>query len=142
MLTDKENETVELSLHAASKHYVVLVADDSEAVLGVLGMALRQQGFTVLSAGSGQEAVVLYRSHCSTIHLVVLDVRMPGVDGPQTLSALREINPDICCCFMSGDTGKYTDQELLALGATAVFHKPFRLLSVAMELWELASHAA
>lgn len=122
--------------------YSALVVDDEEAVRGVVGIALRQQGFTVLSAASGQEAIGLYQRHYLTIDLVLLDVRMPGTNGPQTLAALREINPQICCCFMSGGMGNYTEQELLALGAVAVFHKPFLLNNVAEELRELVSNAA
>ena len=70
-----------------------------------------------------------------------MDVRMPGLDGPQTLAALQEINPEIRCCFMSGHLGHYTEWTLCNLGAAAIFGKPFHLTEVAELLWELASNA-
>lgn len=122
--------------------YGVLVIDDEESVRGVLRIVLRQQGFTVWSAADGQEAIELYRCQALNIHLVLLDVRMPGKDGPQTLAALQQINPHLRCCFMSGDMGNYTAEGLLALGAVAFFRKPFRLHEVAQELRVLASNVA
>ena len=120
----------------------ILVVDDEEGVRGVLDIGLRQQGFTVWLARNGQEGIDVYRRHRETIDLVVLDVRMPGLDGPDTLAALQELEPRIPCCFMSGDLGSYGHWQLCNLGATTVIPKPFRLAEVAEMLWELASHAA
>lgn len=104
----------------------VLVVDDDEAVRALLEIALGAHGFSVRLAGDGREGAAVYREHAATIDLVLLDVRMPGWDGPQTLAAIRALAPLACCCFMSGDTGEYTEHALLALGAAAVFRKPFR----------------
>lgn len=117
----------------------VLVADDDDAVRRVLGAGMRSQGFVVWLAVDGPEAIDLYRIYRDSIGVVLLDVRMPGLDGPGTFAALREINPDIRCCFMSGDPGHYTDQMLLDLGAAGVFRKPFPLGEVAQQLACLAS---
>ena len=64
---------------------------------------------------------------------------MPGLDGPQTAKALRQLEPQLRVCFMSGDLGGYTDQKLRDLGALAVIPKPFRLAEIAPMLWELAA---
>jgi CheY-like chemotaxis protein len=117
----------------------VLVVDDDECVRGVLNVAMRQQGFAVWLAVDGQEALDLYRRHRETIDVVLLDVRMPGLDGPQTLAALQELNPRICCCFMSGDPGRYTVERLRDLGAAAVLPKPLHFAEVAQVLRECAS---
>jgi CheY-like chemotaxis protein len=119
----------------------ILVVDDEEGVRGVLKVRMRQQGFTVWLAADGQEALDLYRRHREDIDVVLLDVRMPGRDGPQTLAALQQLNPQIRCCFMSGDLGSYTEERLRGLGAAAVLPKPFHLDEVAQALWELATHA-
>ena len=105
----------------------ILVVDDEAAVRSFLKAALELQGFTVWLAEKGVEAVDLYARQRSAIDLVLLDVRMPGLDGPHTLAALRRLDPDVRCCFMSGHTGEYTEAELLLRGAACVFAKPFRL---------------
>lgn len=118
--------------------YGILVADDEEDVRDVLHDKLRQEGFSVWLAADGQKAVALYRNYCETIDVALLDVCMPGLDGPQTLAALQELTPQIRCCFMSGYLGSYTEAGLRNLGAAKVFAKPFRLAEVAHALGELA----
>ena len=121
--------------------YGILVVDDEEDLRALLSIGLRQQGFAVWLAADGHEALELYRRHREFIDVALLDVRMPGQDGPQTLAALYKVNPQIRCCFMSGDFGSHTEEKLRSLGAAAVLPKPFRLAEVAHQLWELANSA-
>jgi two-component system, OmpR family, response regulator len=116
----------------------VLVVDDQEPVRRVLSAGMWSHGFAVWLAAGGAEAVEVYRRHRDLIDVVLLDVQMPGLDGPATLAALRETNPGVCCCFMTGDSGRYTEQTLAGLGAVAVFRKPLRLREVAQQLVRLA----
>jgi CheY-like chemotaxis protein len=101
-------------------------ADDEPAVLAMLDIALRSHGFAVRRAAGGEAAVRLYREHRGTVDVVLLDVRMPGLDGPHTLAVLQEIVPGVRCVFMSGDTGQFATEQLLALGVSHVLAKPFR----------------
>jgi CheY-like chemotaxis protein len=112
----------------------ILVADDDSAVLDFLKRGLRLYGFAVWAAKSGKEAVEIFQANRDAIAAVLLDVRMPDPDGPRTLEILRGIDPEIPCCFMSGDLGNYTADELLAGGATQVLCKPFPLSEVAQVL--------
>jgi len=115
----------------------ILVVDDEVPVRALLDTVLRQNGFSVWQAGGGQEALDQYRQNRENIGLVLLDVRMPDLDGVETLAALRGMNPSIQCCFMSGHSGDYSHEQLLELGAARVFAKPFRLaelLQVARQL--------
>ncbi len=127
------------ALRATPRLCGVLIADDEGGLRGVLGVALRQEGFAVWLAASGREALDLYRSHREAIDMVLLDVLMPGLDGPETLAALQELNPQIRCCFMSGDLGGFTGGGLRHLGAAAVLQKPFLLTEVAQVLRQLAN---
>lgn len=127
------------ALLARPRPHGVLIADDEEDVRDVLHDKLRQEGFSVWLAADGREALDLYRNHCETIDVALLDVRMPGLDGPQTLVALREITPHVRCCFMSGYLGSYSEEKLRSLGAAEVFAKPVRLDEVTQVLGELAS---
>jgi CheY-like chemotaxis protein len=117
----------------------VLVVDDEAGVRGVLKVWMRQQGFVVWVAANGQEALDLYWRHHHSIDVVLMDVRMPGLDGPQTLAALQQLNPQLRCCFMSGDLGCYTLETLQDLGAAAVLRKPFDFAEVARVLGEQIS---
>jgi DNA-binding response OmpR family regulator len=109
---------------------VVLIVDDDPAVRAVVEMALRQQEFDTRMAATGLEAVAIYQKQPG-IDLVLIDVRMPGLDGPQTLKALREIDGQVRCCFVSGDTGEYEQRELLKMGVAHIFEKPFSLAELA-----------
>jgi CheY-like chemotaxis protein len=126
--------------HATPRTYGVLVVDDEGALRRLLGIGLRREGFAVWLAATGREALDLYRRHREIIDTVLLDVLMPGLNGPQTLAALQELNPQIRCCFMSGDLGSYTEERLRSLDAAAVLQKPFPLDEVAQVLRQLASN--
>jgi len=136
-LTSKSPE----SLPETARKHGILVVDDDGGVRNLLNKGLHGHGFDVWLAADGQEALELFWRHRETIDLVLLDVCMPGLDGPQTAIALLQLRPQIRFCFMSGDLGDYTDQKLRDLGALAVIPKPFRLAETAPLLWELASRA-
>lgn len=115
----------------------VLVVDDDAGVRTLLNNILRQQGFAAWLAGDGKQAVELYQEWCAEIDLVLLDVRMPGLDGPQTMAALRRFDPEVRCCFMTGDSGDYTVNNLLEQGAARVISKPFHLQDIMQLLGEM-----
>jgi DNA-binding response OmpR family regulator len=96
----------------------------------------------VWAARGGRAGVEVFRREHPHVTLVLLDVRMPGMDGPQTLAELRRIRPDVCCCFMSGCTHPYTADGLLALGAAHLFTKPFVVEELLDVLARLARRAA
>jgi DNA-binding response OmpR family regulator len=70
--------------------------------------------------------------------MVLLDVLMPEIDGPHTLTALRELCPTVRCCFMTGNLSPYTDEALWEMGAARVFRKPIAFTEVIDTLNELA----
>ena len=114
-------------LDSTKRTFGVLIVDDEDYVRSILQVALRHEGHTVWLAGDSREAFDLYRRHHESIDVVLMDVRMPGRDGPQTLAALQNLNPHIRCCFMSGNLGTYTEERLFDLGAVAIIPKPFHL---------------
>jgi CheY-like chemotaxis protein len=109
----------------------VLAVDDSQLMRIMLRRALERAGFRVVLATSGHEAIEVYRQYSSSIGAVLLDVQMPDMDGPETLAALREMDPGLRVCFVGGDTGEYPPEDLIRRGADAVFFKPFRLVDLA-----------
>jgi CheY-like chemotaxis protein len=131
---------VQILLDVPVKAPGVLVVDDEEPIRRLLQIALQRQGFEVWLAADGFQAVKLYGRFRSQIDLVLLDVCMPGLDGPQTLDVLRQLNPDLCCCFLTGHAGQYTGQQLRQRGAVRVFAKPFAVAELATAVWEVAVH--
>jgi DNA-binding response OmpR family regulator len=115
----------------------VLVADDDEHIRFLLRLALRQAGFNPLVAADGRAAVAMFLRYKDEVRAVLLDVNMPGLDGPGALAQIRQIAPQVRCCFMTGHAAHYGADNLLALGAARVFDKPFRLEEVLETLGEL-----
>jgi CheY-like chemotaxis protein len=116
----------------------VLVADDQEFIRLLLDRALRRAGFSVLLAADGQEAVERFRQDAQGVDVLLLDVQMPGLSGPEALAALGRFSRAAPCCFMTGDPGRYREEDLLGTGAARVFHKPFVLAEVVATLRRLA----
>jgi CheY-like chemotaxis protein len=126
---------------ATSRRPGILIVDDLGLILSLLKLELEPRGFRVWLGMDGRDAIDLYRKHAPQIDVVLLDVRMPGLDGLQTLAALQEIDPDVLACFMTGDSGTYTETELLARGADQVFVKPFHPSDIADSLQALVDLA-
>jgi len=101
----------------------VLVVDDDEMTRIMLGSFFRRQGIAVWTAGAGMEAVEIFAIHGHEIGLVLLDLCMPEMDGPQTLSKLQQIREDVVCYFMSSDWYPYSEEELMQMGADALLAK-------------------
>jgi len=112
---------------AAAEDPVVLVVDDTDAVREVVSLGLRGHGFEVRAADNGRDAIELYhelRQQDRDV-TVLLDVQMPGMDGPLVLAALQTLYPGVRAYFMTGDAGRYREGDLLAMGGRGVFSKPF-----------------
>ena len=105
----------------------VLVVDDSAPVRTVVCRMLRKQGYEVLSAGSGLEALRQVQDYQSEIWLLLADVVMPGMSGPEVAFKIRELRPDIKVLFMSGHTGDEVRSEALRDLDAGFIQKPFKL---------------
>jgi two-component system cell cycle sensor histidine kinase/response regulator CckA len=80
----------------------ILLAEDEEMVRDMAAAMLTGQGFTVLEARDGAEAVELFRERPNEIRLVLCDLTMPHLNGWETLTALRKLAPDIPVIMASG----------------------------------------
>jgi DNA-binding response OmpR family regulator len=97
----------------------------------VLEQYLTREGFEVLTASNGAEALALCRSQPGRVALALLDVRLPGLDGAETMAALRQAEPGVQCCLMGGLVEDAERERLLALGAAEVLMKPFDFAALA-----------
>jgi signal transduction histidine kinase/CheY-like chemotaxis protein len=80
----------------------VLLAEDEEGVRQLAIEALERRGYRVLPAASGEEALTLARAYDGTIHLLLSDVVMPGIKGPELADRMRALRPGIRVLLMSG----------------------------------------
>jgi len=86
----------------------VLLVEDQDEVRHLAAQVLRARGYTVLEACGGDQAIALAASHRDPIHLVITDVVMPGMRGPEVVSRLLARHPSLRVLFISG----YTDDMM------------------------------
>jgi two-component system, cell cycle sensor histidine kinase and response regulator CckA len=104
---------------------VVLVVDDDPVVAAIVRRALEAGGYTVLSAAGAAEAIAATERLAGELDVLVTDISMPGVQGPDLAAMIRATRPDMGVVFMSGDTG---DLIMPGRGASAWWEylpKPF-----------------
>ena len=104
---------------------VILVVDDEETVCEVVHAMLENVGYVVDTVNNGHDAVEYYREHGRDIDLVIIDWAMPGMDGQECFSALREIDPDIKALLATGHAFNGAAQKLLDDGMVGFAQKPF-----------------
>ena len=122
---------------ASSGTETLLIVENEAAIRNLLQMALRRNGYTVLTAESGREALDVVRDHSGPIHLLITDVMMPEIDGPELVRRLAAIRPDTRTLFMSG----YMDDALGDQGVLPAnvnfIQKPFSPRTIAQRVREI-----
>ena len=130
-------EAVAIPVPAAPARETVLVVEDEEGVRALMQKILRRQGYTVIEAANGAEALELVKSREETIHLLVTDVVMPQMGGRVLAEQLKGIRPDIKVLYVSGFTDDAVIQSGLLPPGTAFLQKPFTLSSLLAKVREI-----
>ena len=103
----------------------VLIVEDEEKVRTLVSIMLKRQGYTVLESGNADEASQVCRQYSGPLHLLLTDVVMPGMSGPDLARQLRLLHPEMKVLFMSG----YADSAIArhSIGPDTPFiQKPFQ----------------
>jgi two-component system, cell cycle sensor histidine kinase and response regulator CckA len=105
----------------------ILLVEDEEAVRTMISRVLHGNGYRILEAGNGKEAMEICRQHTGPIHLMVTDVIMPQMSGRELAEQIAPLRPEMKVLFMSG----YPDNAIVHHGVlesgTAFLQKPFNL---------------
>ncbi len=111
---------------------IVVVADDDAATRYVITKALAHEGFTVIEASDGQEAIDAFKQSCPDV--ILMDVEMPGTDGYQACSVIRrsEGGADLPVVMVTGHDDSESINRAYEVGATDFISKPIN--------WSLISH--
>ena len=115
----------------------ILIVEDDEALLQVTHRTLKNAGYAILAARSPEEAIRVSEIHPGPIHLMVTDVIMPGINGPQLAVHLSPSRPEMKVLYVSG----YTDDTIVPYGVLepglAFLQKPFSLKVLARKVSEM-----
>lgn len=115
---------------------LILVVEDEDLVRDLVVRVLERRGHTVIAVNSGEAALQVIASRGSDIHLLLTDVVMTGIDGPELLIRARRQRPDLKAIFMSGYTAEALDQRQIPEGV-AFLEKPFTLSRLAEAVGEV-----
>ncbi len=112
-------------INEAADGQPILVVDDDADICDTLTKILKQQGYDVLTANSGEEAITMAQS--KSYQMAFIDVKLPNIDGLETLLRLKEINPDLMVIMMTGFRNEVKDALDKAQAASAItcLYKPF-----------------
>jgi CheY-like chemotaxis protein len=120
----------------------ILLAEDEEGVRSVVQMTLESNGYTVLVAKNGQDALKLCQDHQGSIELLITDVVMPQMSGRQLADRVVAMRSKIKVLYLSA----YTDDAIVRHGVLnagmAFLQKPFTPLILGRKVREILGNAA
>lgn len=122
----------------------VLIVDDQNGIRILLMEVFSSEGYETFQAANGKIALEIVKKHCPD--LVLLDMKIPGMDGLEILKHIKQMNPDIKVIMMTAYGELDMIKEATDLGALMHFTKPFDIdemrLAVNMQLQDKATFAA
>lgn len=124
-VADPQQKTKQLSA-------IILVADDDPLVLDLLSEYLWGLGYSVITANSGEDAVAKIKS--ARVDVALVDFKMTGMDGLQTIEKITEIDPDTVTILMTGYPTLDSSIQAIKLGASDYILKPFKLEEVSLSV--------
>lgn len=115
----------------------ILFVDDEDMLSQVAEDLLGRLGYRVLIARTGKEAIEIYQKNKDRIHLVLLDMIMPGMSGGETYDRLKAIDPDVKTLLCSGYSMDGQACAILERGCDGFIQKPFKTRELSRKLREI-----
>ena len=125
-----------LAVRTLDKHSTVLVVEDEEAMVRVLENDLLREGYRVLVARDGAEAIDLYQRHGHEIDVVLMDLGLPKVTGSDVIRTMKKQNPGVHVIVTTGYIGPEVKSELFLAGVKDYIEKPYFVTDVLQRVSE------
>src|SRR5947207_2675105 len=103
----------------------LLIVDDDEPLLALLGRMLERHGYCTVMANDAKEALTAYREQCGSIDAVITDLVMSGTDGRSFARDLLGLDPDVKILVSTGMSNSRDMSELLDMGVKGFVFKPY-----------------
>lgn len=117
-----------------NSQYTILVVDDESIVHSFVSDALEEDGFNVLTACNGVEALSFFNNH--TIDLLITDIRMPKMDGVELVKKAKLGKPDLMVIYMTGYANLNSAKDAIKQGASDYIMKPFELNEIRQAVYK------
>ncbi len=115
----------------------ILLAEDQDGIRELASEFLKRSGYTILEAKDGSDALRMAEGYPDEIDLLVTDVAMPNIDGPELADRLAVLRPHMKIIFMSGFAEYVKDNRKLAVPDRVTLQKPFALGTLARKVREV-----
>jgi PAS domain S-box-containing protein len=114
----------------------ILLAEDETSLRQLMARVLRTQGYTVLEASDGHQALTLAQANGAKIQLLLTDVIMPGLSGKTLAEWLGQVNPGVRVLFISGYINNNAVRDAMSKPGTFFLQKPFNPLDLTKRVRE------
>ncbi|MBI3652697.1 MAG: response regulator [Acidobacteria bacterium] len=114
--------------------YVILLVEDEEVVRRLIRKLLEMQGYRVIEAATGWEALRFCEGAVEPIHLVVTDVMMPGMSGPELAMRLKRLIANVPVIYISGYSGDKFAEQGLEENDIVLVEKPFNISTLVQQV--------
>ena len=118
-------EPAPFNLRTVQGTETILVLEDEDALRTLIRQVLRRAGHTVLDTGDPDEAIRLCERHPGNIELLITDMVLPKLSGPQVAERILQLRPGVRVIYTSGYPGKANIPSRLRQNGTTFFEKPF-----------------
>jgi PAS domain S-box-containing protein len=134
--SEEEPPAEEIALPKRGSETVLLVEDDPE-IRGTLTELLTEEGYRVIQAADGEEAVRKFRRHQAEVQFLILDVVMPRKNGRAAFEEIRALRPDIKALFISGYTADILNGKGIQQEEVNFMFKPISIGTLLMKMREV-----
>lgn len=115
---------------ARGGHECILLAEDEEVIRDMAQLGLESKGYTVLTAPDGATALSTFRQRQEEIDLVIADMMMPCIGGPELFARMKEIDPGVRVIVSSGYSHDQEGRRMLRHGCLGYLQKPYNMDSL------------